>query len=153
MLLWIFYSWMCTNPNILCLWFQPLQPPPPPLTLKTCCTNFSSGIGEHVTTMCVFPFHCSSHGILKTWQHDPQENLILENLILVVAVLQNQLVVVMVVVGTHTERLTRRLLVEHVQKRASSHATIYSPTRGGSTRSLRTLYGTQHLREQITFRD
>jgi hypothetical protein len=29
-------------------------------------------------TKCVFlPFRCSSHGILKACQHDPQENLIL----------------------------------------------------------------------------
>lgn len=125
------FSW---TKGLLCLWFQPLQPPsspppPPPTTLKT-CTNFGRGIGEHVTN-CVFPFHCSSHGILKTWQHDPQENLILENLILV-AYYKTKLVVVMVVVGTHTERLTSRLLVERVQKRASSHA-IYSSKRGGST--------------------
>jgi hypothetical protein len=41
-----------------------------------------------------------SHGILKTWQHDPPQ----ENLILVAYYYKNQLVVVMVVVGTHTYR-------------------------------------------------
>lgn len=145
---------MCTNPNILCIWFQPLQqqppPPPPHPTLKT-CTNFSSGIGEHVTK-CVF-----SLPLFFTWQF--------ENLAAwptrepdswephSCCVLQNQTSGGHGG-GGHTYRETHtQTFGRACAKKELLHMPYIPLKEGAPPRSRRTLYGTQHLKGANYSRD